>query len=337
MASGAKGRRFDSCIARHMRFGELWGFAIAPFFVRGGGIQYKFLPRGPLFTTEKVMNYSIKSVNLFYKGNSAEATGLAREIALWLERRGIVARVVFSGQGLPPGEEHTADPAADLTIALGGDGTILGVARALLEHDTPILGINLGTVGMLAPVSPKHWEDALARVLAGEMLIEPRLALNCSVLRRETLIHEGVALNDVTVNRGALARLVTLSIFMDGMPLGELRTDVVLVSTPTGSSGYCLSVGGPVVSPELDCLIMAPICPFLTIMPPMIFTGDKQIEIVVSYMPTNSEAYLTCDGQEGLALETGDRVIIGAAARKVLLAHLPETSFYSQLKDRGIL
>ena len=117
----------------------------------------------------------------------------------------------------------------------------------------------------------------------------------------------------------------------------ELRTDGVLVSTPTGSSGYCLSVGGPVVSPELDCLIMAPICPFLTIMPPMIFTGDKQIEIVVSYMPTNSEAYLTCDGQEGLALETGDRVIIGAAARKVLLAHLPETSFYSQLKDRGIL
>ena len=283
------------------------------------------------------MSYSIKTVNLFYKGNSAEATGLARDIALWLEKRGIAARQVFSGQGAPVGLVRAGDPDADLAIALGGDGTILGVARASLEHDTPILGINLGTVGMLAPISPRHWEEALKRALAGEMLVEPRLALNCRVLRHDGVLYEGVALNDVTVNRGALARLITLSIFMDGMPLGELRTDGVLVSTPTGSSGYCLSVGGPVVSPELDCLIMAPICPFLTIMPPMIFTGDKQIEIVVSYMPTNSEAYLTCDGQEGLALETGDRVIIGAAARKVLLAHLPETSFYSQLKDRGIL
>ena len=284
------------------------------------------------------MAHSINSVNLLYKGNSAEAAGLAREMTQWLEKRQVAVRLVFSGQGTPhPGTDNEPDAAADLTLVLGGDGTILGAARSLLAHEIPMLGINLGAVGMLAPISPQKWRVALEQVLSGEMLVEKRLALSCGVMRRDKLIYEGVAFNDVAVNRGALARLITLDILMDGARLGMLRTDGVLVSTPTGSSGYCLSVGGPVVSPCLDCLIMAPICPFLKTMPPMVFTSDKRIEIVVSAMPTNSEAYLTRDGQEGIVLEIGDKVVVGAAAHKVLLAHLPGTSFYSQLKDRGIL
>ena len=284
------------------------------------------------------MAYSINSVNLLYKGNSGEAAGLAREIALWLEKRQVSTRLVFAGQGTPPSDADNApDRGASLTIVLGGDGTILGAARSLLEYEIPILGVNLGAVGMLAPVSPRAWKVALDQVLSGEMVVEGRLALSCGVMRRGELIYEGVAFNDVAVNRGALARLITLDIFMDNARLGALRTDGVLVSTPTGSSGYCLSVGGPIVSPELDCLIMAPICPFLKTMPPMVYTSDKRVEIVVSAMPVNSEAYLTRDGQEGIVLEVGDRVMVEAAANKVLLAYLPGTSFYSQLKDRGIL
>ena len=284
------------------------------------------------------MAYSINSVNLLYKGNSPEAAMLAREITLWLEKRQIGVRLIFSGQGTPPpGAGNEPDAAADLTLVLGGDGTILGAARSLLAHGIPMLGINLGAVGMLAPISPQKWRVALEQVLSGEMLVEKRLTLSCGVIRRDELIYEGVAFNDVAVNRGALARLITLDIFMDGSRLGSLRTDGVLVSTPTGSSGYCLSVGGPVVSPGLDCLIMAPICPFLKTMPPMVLTSDKRIEIAVSAMPTNSEAYLTRDGQEGIVLEIGDKVVVGAAAHKVLLAYLPGTSFYSQLRDRGIL
>ena len=263
---------------------------------------------------------------------------MARDITLWLEKRQIGVRLIFSGQGTPPhGADNQVDKAADLTLVLGGDGTILGAARSQLNLDIPLLGINLGAVGMLAPIAPQYWKEALARVLAGEMLIEPRLALSCGVTRQGRLIYEGVAFNDVAVNRGALARLITVDIFMDGDCLGSLRTDGVLVSTPTGSSGYCLSVGGPLVSPGLDCLIMAPICPFLKTMPPMVYASDKLIELVVSAMPTNSEAYLTRDGQEGIVLEVGDRVSVEAAAHKVLLAYLPGTSFYSQLKDRGIL
>ena len=284
------------------------------------------------------MIHSIKSVNLLYKGNSPEAAGLAREMVLWLKKRQVAVRLLFSGPGTPPADvDGLADNAADLTIVLGGDGTILGAARNLLAYEIPILGINLGAVGMLAPVAPGEWKIALNQVLNGEMRAEPRLALSCKVTRRGGTIYEGVALNDVTVNRGALARLITLDILMDGDPLGQLRTDGVLVATPTGSSSYCLSVGGPVVSPDLDCLIMAPICPFLKTMPPMVFTSDKRIEIAVSAMPTNSEAYLTRDGQEGIVLEIGDKVVVGAAAHKVLLAYLPGTSFYSQLRDRGIL
>ena len=283
------------------------------------------------------MAYSINSVNLLHKNNSAEAAGLARKIALWLEERNITVHIVAAGQAaLSEAEDWTARE-TDLTIVLGGDGTILGVARALLDHPSPILGINLGAVGMLAPVAPQYWEDALKRILAGEMCVEPRLALSCAVIRREKIIYEGAALNDVTVNRGALARLITLDIFMDGERLCGLRTDGVLVATPTGSSSYCFSVGGPIVSPSLDCLIMAPICPFLKTMPPMVYTSDKRVEIVVSAMPVNSEAYLTRDGQEGIVLEVGDRVAVKAASARVLLAHLPGTSFYSQLKDRGIL
>ena len=283
------------------------------------------------------MAYSINSVNLLYKGNSAEAAGLARKIALWLEERGIAVRAVSAGQAAPSEADNPPDKAPDLTIVLGGDGTILGTARSLLGRPSPILGINLGAVGMLAPVSPEHWEPALEQILAGEMLIEPRLALRCEVSRQGKSIYEGTALNDVTVNRGALARLITLDIFMDGERLSSLRTDGLLVATPTGSSGYCFSVGGPIVSPGLDCLIMAPICPFLKTMPPMVYTSDRRVEIVVSAMPVNSEAYLTRDGQEGIVLEVGDRVMVEAAPCKVLLAHLPDTSFYSQLKDRGIL
>ena len=283
------------------------------------------------------MAYSINSVNLLYKGNSAEAAGLAREIALWLEERGIAVRAVSAGQAAPSEADNAPDNAPDLTIVLGGDGTILGAARSLLSRPSPILGVNLGAVGMLAPVSPEHWEPALEQILAGQMLVEPRLALRCEVLRQKKLIYEGAALNDVTVNRGALARLITLDILMNGERLGSLRTDGVLVATPTGSSGYCFSVGGPIVYPSLDCLIMAPICPFLKTMPPMVYTSDKRVEIVVSAMPVNSEAYLTRDGQEGIVLEVGDRVMVEAAANKVLLAHLPGASFYSQLKDRGIL
>ena len=281
------------------------------------------------------MSHPIKTVNLLYKGNSPEATGLARDIALWLEKKDVRAHMIQAGKNLGSADNQP-NTAVDLNIVLGGDGTILGVARVMLAHKIPLLGINHGNVGMLAPVSPQHWEAALNQVLDGKLIIEPRLALGCKVTRLGNVVYAGAAINDVTVSRGSLARLVALDVHLNGEYLGELRTDGVLVSTPTGSSGYCLSAGGPVVPPRLNCLIIVPICPFLQTMPPMLVEPDSEVEIIVS-APANTEAFLTCDGQQGMALETGDKITIAAAPQKVLIGHLPGTSFLSQLKDRGII
>lgn len=223
--------------------------------------------------------------------------------------------------------------ACDLVIVVGGDGTMLNASRSVAGSEVPLLGVNLGRLGFLADVSPDRMADELDRILNGQFVEEERTLLRASVFRNGNCIFESHALNDVVVHKRDIARMIELEVQIDGKLLNNQRSDGLIVATPTGSTAYALSGGGPLLNPSLNAFVLVPICPHTLNNRPFVFDDGSNIEIVVCNSGRN-EAQVTCDGQVNFSLEADDRVHIERNPTRLRLIHPAEYDYFEILRAK---
>jgi len=224
-------------------------------------------------------------------------------------------------------------PRVDLIIVLGGDGSTLRAARVAAPHGVPVSSVNMGRLGFLSEMTPATWREALARMVAGDYWLEPRIMIRAEVHHNASppaSAHE--ALNDIVVSRGTLARLVRTEVFVDGSRLTTYACDGLIVATPTGSTAYALAAGGPILPPTLQNFVLVPIAPHLSLDRPVVLSQGSTVEIIVH---TDHQAILTADGQNETMLQHGDRVVVRASAHVAQFARVqPPSYFYRTLMSR---
>lgn len=233
----------------------------------------------------------------------------------------------------PPDSGDNIFTQCDLIICVGGDGTFLKTAREAYPHKKPILGINKGSVGFLAEVEIREIDTAVERIAGGFVTIQPRMVLEVSVIRNQKVVFKDVAINDAVVSRMPMARILRLKVRLDSQFVDSFPGDGIIVSTPTGSTGYTLSAGGPIVQQDMRMFIISPICPHILYSRSFIASEDKKVfvELEEGSFP---RAMLTLDGQIGFELEGGDKVMVATAPENVLFASVCPTNFYEVLRDK---
>src|SRR6202158_5672792 len=230
------------------------------------------------------------------------------------------------------GPEHELAARADLVIVLGGDGTFIHAARLVAGRPVPILGINLGSLGFMTEIPRREAFAALDEVLAGRLTTDSRMKLSCRLLRADQVIFQDEVLNDVVIGKGALARIGDHEMLVEGQYVTTFKSDGVIVATPTGSTAYSMSAGGPIVHPSMDAMIVAPICPHALTQRPIVVPGDQSISIELkSDVP---DFYLTIDGQTGHRLKKGDRLDVHKSPNRVLLVRNPRLDYFSILRQK---
>lgn len=223
-------------------------------------------------------------------------------------------------------------PGTQVAIVLGGDGTLLSAARRAAPMRIPILGVNMGNLGFLTEVEPADVGDALRALKAGDFGIEERTMVEVRVRRKGSTIETLIGLNDIVITKGAFARLISLDVFVNEEYYAKFTADGVIICSPTGSTAYSLSAGGPLVNPNIDVLLVTPICPHTLFSRSLVIAGSDTVRVVVD--APHEQVAVTVDGQIGLALESGDEVIVGRAPHVTRFVKLHDRNFYGVLRGR---
>lgn len=221
----------------------------------------------------------------------------------------------------------------DLAIVIGGDGTMLNIARGLAPHQVPLIGVNLGRLGFLTDIPAERMETEIGKILNGDYEIENRLLLQAELKRNGDTIHAAVALNDVIVIKGEIARLIEYETYLDGEFVNSARGDGIIVTSPTGSTAYAMSAGGPILHPTLPAIAVVPICPHTLSNRPIVVSSESVIEVVMT-SPTEQRANVTCDGQLNHALKKGDRISVRRAELPVQLLHPAGRNHYDVMRAK---
>jgi NAD+ kinase len=278
----------------------------------------------------------MKNIGIYAKRKHPHAVNVARDVTAWLEKRGIrvfhettLAADLGVGEGYP---ENEIPSKVDMVLVLGGDGTLISVAREVDELRVPILGVNLGRLGFLTEITMEDLYKALEKVVKGRYSVSSRMRLEAVVRRNGTEIGRYRVLNDVVINKGALARIIDMEAWVDDAYLTTFRADGLIVSTPTGSTAYNLAAGGPIVSPDIHCLVIAPICPHMLTNRPLIVSDERVIKIEVKFR--DADVAFTADGQVGMPLHGGDVVEIHKAETGTLLVESPSNEYFEVLRKK---
>jgi len=277
----------------------------------------------------------IKKVGIIANVEKENIAGFTAKLKKWLEGRGrkifleanIAAMVGSAGFKI----EDLA-PRVDLIAVLGGDGTMLRTARYVACHPVPIVGINMGTFGYLTEVNLNETYAAFELILKGDFTTEKRMMLDVKVRRNRKIIGSGIVLNDVVINRGNLSRIVELETSINEQYLTTYKSDGLIISTPTGSTAYCLSAGGPIVFPGKDLIIINPICPHTLTNRPVIFPESSILQITI--WSKESGATVTLDGQESYRLNSGDVIIVKKSKHFTRLVLSPHRSYWEILRSK---
>lgn len=287
------------------------------------------------------MSKPFKTVGIIGKHGDPHAGGTLNELIRYLKTHQIQVLLdeisleatadLTEGDGIA--DRPTLGKRCDLVIVVGGDGTLLNAARSLVDYDVPLLGINLGRLGFLADVTPSDLTKTLDQIFAGNYQEEQRTLLHARILRDGKQINESAAFNDVVVHTCNVARMIEFEVHIGGQFVNVTRSDGMIVSTPTGSTAYALSGGGPILHPSLNALVLVPICPHTMSYRPIVVDADSTIEIVVSEN-NQARAQCSCDGQIDLGLKNGDRVIIEKKTNPIRLIHPAEYNYYSILRAK---
>lgn len=304
------------------------------------------------------------TVGLVLKRRAAQAPRVARRVIGWLAdegHRALAEPENAAALGVEAADKHTMLAVADLILVLGGDGTLLATARLVGQREVPILGVNLGGLGFLTEFVEEALLPELARALAGDATVERRRMLRASVRRATGDVETYQALNDAVLSRGALGRTIDIETRVDGVELGVFTADGVIVATPTGSTAYSLSAGGPIVHPSVRVVVLAPICPHTLNVRPLVLDDTVRIELrlrsreievdsgagdapaprapVAGWRGTIDDAspeelVLTLDGQETVRLGASESIAIDRSPHVVCLVRSPGLSFFEVLRDK---
>ena len=277
----------------------------------------------------------ITAVGLCVKPASAKAGEAARAFAERLAERGVAVLPDLEAArflGTPGQSRGALASQVELVVVLGGDGTLLAVAREIGSAPVPILGVNLGQLGFLAEVAPEEQQGALDHVLGGRFETVPRMRLDVRAERADATIVHALALNDGVIKGTDLSRMIDLEAHTDGARVGTYHGDGLIVSTPTGSTAYNLSAGGPILMPGSRVYVVTPICPHTLTQRPLVLPETAQLEIEVR--PRDGGAQLTVDGQVGTRLESGDRVRITASEHPAHFVVSPFRSRFDVLRTK---
>ncbi|WP_305041716.1 NAD(+)/NADH kinase [Geoalkalibacter sp.] len=278
----------------------------------------------------------MKRVGLYAKKHHPDAVGFGREVMNWLLERGLEVYLeedLAKSLGLVRNYVDSEIPErTDLIIVLGGDGTLISVARHVGARMKPILGVNLGSLGFLTEITQNETFSTLERVLAGDFKVSSRMMLDAVVLRSGREVARFVVLNDAVINKGALARIIDMETSVDGVYLTNFKADGLIVATPTGSTAYNLAAGGPIIYPGLNCLVISPICPHMLTNRPLIVSDRAVIRIEVKF--EDQHVVLTADGQVGMPLKGGDVVELRRSEVRTLLVKSPTKDYFSVLRAK---
>ena len=274
----------------------------------------------------------IERVLLVGKRDSPRANAAVRRIARFLEGRGLqVLYEPATARAVGARAARELD-GVGLCVVVGGDGTLLAAARSLAGRPVPILGVNLGGLGFMAETGPHHAVPRLRQILAGRHDVGRRMTLDVSLVRGRRTVLKATALNDVVIAKSAIARMIDLKVTIDRNVVTVYRADGLIVSTPTGSTAYSLSAGGPIIHPEMHALLISPICPHTLSMRPLVVPPAAQVEMTLA--SDGSRVYLTIDGQVGHLLEAGDRVRVRRGASEVLMVRSRRLDYFDVLRRK---
>ena len=221
--------------------------------------------------------------------------------------------------------------AVDLAIVFGGDGSILRAARQMGHQQRPVLGVNLGRLGFLADIQAEHMVAEIGKILDGDFQTENRLLLHAEIMRKGRIVHSASAFNDVIVSKGELARMIEFETYLDGEFVHSIRGDGIIIASPTGSTAYALSAGGPILHPALEAIAVVPICPHTLSNRPIVFSSDSIVEILVTRI-ADQHAHATFDGQSTFTLEDNDRVYVRRSETEVELLHPSGRSHFEVMR-----
>lgn len=279
----------------------------------------------------------LDSVGLIVNYKKEKTRETACRIINWLNSKKL--KVCIEGnKGKEIGMEELNCPTekflknVDLIISLGGDGTLLRAARLAAAKDIPVFGVNLGGLGFLTQVGIDSLEKSLEKLYKGRYFLDERMMLNCTVKRREEEIKKFTALNDVVIGKGAFARIICLATYVNNDYVITYSADGLVVSTSTGSTAYSLSAGGPIVNPNINSIILTPICPHTLSARPLIVGENDQVKVKLE--SNEEKVMVTIDGQEGFVLKPKDEVIIKKSNHKARLITFKEKSFYAILREK---
>ena len=279
----------------------------------------------------------MKRIGIVAKTDREDARTVVPRLLQWCAARGIQAVLDKETAGLCPeasvatARKPELPGQVDLLLVLGGDGTLLSVARLVGDLGVPILGVNLGGLGFLTALTAEELFPALEAHLNGELVIEERMMLSAAVSRQGERLSDYVALNDVVITKSAMSRIIRLEVAVDGQFATGYRADGLIISTPTGSTAYCLSAGGPIVFPTMDAVVLTPICSHTLTNRPIVLPATQSIEVTLL---TDQDVMLTLDGQVGFALKLSDVVRVQRAAARIRLLRFPQKHFFSVLRTK---
>lgn len=284
----------------------------------------------------------ITRVGLVAKTRLYEAAGVLADLAGWLEARDV--RAVFETEtavlvGLPPGRPTSSrdelPKACDLVVVLGGDGTLIGMAGRIADAgtDTPILGVNFGSLGFLTEITLPELQTSLEAVLDGTAEIDQRMMLRSRTMRGTSVHADRMALNDVVITKGALSRIIDLAVSIGEQPVMRVRADGLIIASPTGSTAYNLAAGGPILHPSMDALLLTPIAPHMLTNRPIVIPADSEVRVAPA-MADHDEVFVTFDGQSGHPLEPGDVISIVRADRQLRLVRARTRTYFDVLRQK---
>jgi NAD+ kinase len=289
-----------------------------------------------------MINSSIKRIGIVLKPHQPDALKTICELASWLAARGIellggpeiererVEHATGCSVTEVPQEQLAGD--VDLILVLGGDGTMIATARIIGKSEVPVLGVNYGGLGYLAEFRIEELYTALESILAGNYRVDRRVMLSVELCRGDEPITRNRVLNDVVINKSALARIIEIDAYMNQQFVSSFRADGLIVSTPTGSTAYNLSAGGPVIYPSMKAVVITPICPFTLSNRPIVVPDESEIELRLR--TANEEVALTLDGQVGFPLKVEDRVLISKSETTFNLIQPANRNYFEVLRDK---
>ncbi|GAB5046371.1 NAD(+)/NADH kinase [Thermodesulfovibrio sp. TK110] len=275
-----------------------------------------------------------KKLSILYKENDNSAIEIAIQVQDWLKNKGIEC-IVFHSVGVFSSFNHSeimAIQSSDAVVVLGGDGTMLSASRLIGGKKIPIIGINMGKLGFITEIPRTDLFDSLEQIFSGNYDIEERSMINAQILRDEQIVSEYLGLNDIVIGKGIMAKISDFGLIINNVYVSTIKADGIIISTPTGSTAYNLSAGGPILYPTLKGLVFTTICPHTLTVRPIVLPDDFVIDVVISSHV--KDIFLTVDGQIGFPLQKNDKVRCRIADEKTYLIAPPGRDYFRVLREK---